>query len=114
MELHTPYRMLAMFDCVDLVWVIARARNDLQVFRQRLPLYHERVVAHHGQWVTHAREYPLPVMGDSRRLAVHQCLGTDNLAAICFADRLMAKTHPKDRNLPAPLPDRRHADTSLP
>src|SRR2546423_1861441 len=71
------------------------------------------MIAHDGQRVPHAREYPLPVMRDTRSLAVHQRARADNLAPVRFSDRLMTETHPKDRNAFAPLPNRCDADPSL-
>src|SRR3954469_16419957 len=110
MELHTPDRMLSMAHGVDLRRVVPGARDDLQLARQRVSLDHQRMIPHHLERARHIAEDSLPIVRDTRRLAVHQIARTDDLASIRLADRLMSETNAEYRNRASPLPDCFDAD----
>src|SRR6185312_10974073 len=53
-------------------------------------------------------EHAPSVVRDRRELAVHHLAGAHDRAAECFTDRLVAKAHAEDRQLPGEAPDQRH------
>src|SRR4051812_20685767 len=110
-ELHTPYRMVAMLDGVNLGWVVLGAGNDLELFRQRVRLYNQRVVAHHFERARHTVEDSGSVVGHAGGFSMHQFPRAHDLSAVGFADRLMAETNSEDWNGASPAPNCRDGDS---
>src|SRR5690606_9400225 len=97
-ELHAHHRMLPMADGMDLRLVVARARGNLQHWRQRRVLADQRVIAHDLERVREPFEQTRPVMPYARRLAMHDAAWrADHSPSIRFPDRLVSEADPEDR-----------------
>src|SRR5947209_17050447 len=105
------YRMRRMRQAHDEP--VVGFRRDLEWLRQVLALNNERMVARRKERAVDAAEYRAALMADDRAFAVHRDGCTRDDAAICFADRLVAKAHTEDRHLSARLSDEIEADARL-
>ena len=76
-ELDAPHGMRPMPNGVDLIGVVGGNGKDLERFRHRVALHHERVIAHYFHGAGQAIEQVFPVVNDSRGLSVHEASGAD-------------------------------------
>ncbi|MNT40235.1 hypothetical protein D3C72_1765360 [compost metagenome] len=111
MELHALDRQRLVAHAHDLA--VVGPGGDLQAFRQRLALDHQRMVAGAGHRVGDVAEHADIVVRHRRHLAVHQLLGVDDLAAKGLADALVAETDAHDRQLAGEVVDGRHRDAGF-
>ena len=102
----TPYTgMLAVLHAVHLARIVLRDGDDLEASGIVLALDDQRVVAHDFHRRRQAGEHAGSVVADLRRLAVHDAIGADDVAAVRFADRLMAEADAEDRDRASPAAD---------
>src|SRR5215813_4629044 len=80
-------------------------RGDIETIRQRRSLDRERVVARGLERRRQAAEYTGTGVRDRRRLAVHQCLRADDLAAESLSERLMTQADAENRPIRKSLED---------
>ena len=73
--------------------------GDFEAGRQGRALDRQRMVANHRKWTWQALEYAFSGVRDHRGLAVHDLFGAHDLAAECFADRLVTEADAEDRQL---------------
>src|SRR5262249_50926541 len=95
MKLDAFDGLAAMAEPHDLA--LAGPCADLQTRGQRLPPHEQRMVARRVERIRQALEDRLAVVLDRRRLAVHDALGADDLAAECCTERLMSEADTEDR-----------------
>ena len=91
-------------DAFDFVAAMAEAHDDAvvgfgsdgQLAGERFALDDEGVIPRGGEWLCQIAENIFAVMMDFAGLAVKELWGTNNFAAECCADRLMAEADAKD------------------
>src|SRR6185312_1139020 len=105
-ELHALDGEAAVAHAHDLA--VGGARRDLEVDGHARALDRERMVAGRRERRRQPGEHAPSVVRDRRELAVHHLAGAHDRAAECFTDRLVAKAHAEDRQLPGEAPDQRH------
>ena len=79
--------------------------RDLKTGRQRLSFHDQRMVACSVKGIGQLMEDRFPVVPNLRRFAMHQPFGSNNIAAKCHGQRLVAEADAQERETPAKMPD---------
>src|SRR5690606_25772390 len=72
-------------------------RGYFECFRHRAAFDDQRMISSHRDPVRYTAKYRPSVVVDLGGMSVHRTRGSDHLAAIKLADRLMAETYAKYR-----------------
>ena len=84
---------------------LGRFSGDLKTGRQRFSLHNQRMVACGIKGIGQLMEDRFPVVPYLRRFSMHQLIGSNDFAAKCHGQRLMAEADPQDRETPAKMLD---------
>src|SRR5690606_17276667 len=100
MKLHAEQRILAMayaHDFARVTGVLAARRLTPgtlnQLFGQRAGPNHQAVIARSGKRIVEAGEHACLIMDNLVRLAMHQAIGADDVAAKRLANGLMPQAN---------------------
>src|SRR5690606_32534420 len=78
---------------------VVRLSGNLQLRRNRLAVYHQRVIARGRKGARDVAEDAATVVLDTTGLSVHEGRRVRDARSIYFTDRLISQTHTQDRRI---------------
>src|SRR5271156_3218951 len=110
-ELHAFHSQFAMTQTHDRA--VAGLRGYFERARERFALHDQRMVARGNEFLRQTAEYRFAVVLNFTRLAVHDFLRANHIAAERRSNGLMSQTNAEDGNFSSEALNERHADPGL-